>query len=204
MLRGNPDWRRLKTPFGLSNPFKKHGEPYNPVVEGYTQALLNSMGQTPASQDAAMKDLEINIHTIEDEELSRELSLLSITPEKQITIPIYDGLGNKVKDETITYPARPVPWALAARAATSKVMATRFITKQNSIIYKNRLRNEFLKIKRDMTHEDRHLFVPFLNQIELYCLTAMDDAVDGQKMLALKTSGKHLKVGISNGQSGGK
>jgi hypothetical protein len=179
-------------------------------VEGYTQQCLAAMGPTSAAQDAARGELEINIHTIEDEGLMRKIDMLCVIPEKTIML-WYNSDGNIVgqgisappgsKDVTsrpFVYPAKLVPWALAARAAMSKVMSTRFIEKRNAIAYKNRTRCDFMKIKRTMSREDRRLFVPFLNEIELYCLTALDDCVNGQKMLALKTSGKHLKVGVSS------
>lgn len=191
----------------LRKKFAGKHDSYNPAIEGYTQALLNSMGPPSANEEAARKDLEINIHTIEDEGLLSKLDFLSITPEQKYVIYLNaagdivskDSTGEKMPKE-ITIHARPVPWALAARVAMSKVIATRFIAKRDAIIYKNRVRAEFLKIKRSMTREDRMLFAPFLNQIELYCLTALDDAIDGQKMLSLKTSGRHLRVGVQTGE----
>lgn len=186
--------------------------------EGYAQQFIAAAGPTSAAADAARGELEINIHTIEDEGLVRALDKLCIIPAKK-TILWYNKDGNIVgygispppesKDvfsREFEVPAKLVPWALAARAAMSKVMSTRFIEKRSVVTYKNRLRCDFMKIKRTMSREDRKMFVPFLNQIEMYCLTALDDDVNGQKMLALKTSGKHLKVGVTsdNGNFGGK
>jgi len=34
--------------------------------------------------------------------------------------------------------------------------------------------------------------------LELFCCQAIDDAVDGQKMLALKTTGKSMRVRVNN------
>lgn len=187
--------------------------------EGYTQQFIAAAGPTSAAADAARGELEINIHTIEDEGLIRALDKLCVIPAKKSFL-WYDTDGNMVGEglvnpsdsknvvskEFVVAPATLVPWALAARAAMSKVMSARFIEKRCAVTYKNRLRCDFMKIKRTMSREDRKMFVPFLNQIEMYCLTALDDAVNGQKMLALKTSGKHLKVGVSsdNGNFGGK
>jgi hypothetical protein len=86
------------------------------------------------------------------------------------------------------------------RVAISSVTPTRFITKKLAILYKNRLRAEFLNIKRHMKREDRDLFTDFINQIEIYCCEAIDDAVDGQKMLALKTTGKSMRVKVNNNE----
>lgn len=188
-------------PFELHNPFKKQESQYNPAAESYAQALLNSASAPSANEEQSMRELEINIHTIKDESLVRKLEQLSITPEKKYVIPAYDENGKrKAMDDTITIPAQPVPWALAASVAVSKVFASRFITNYDAVTYKNRIRNEFLKIKRNMSREDRYLFGSFLNEIELYALTAIDDSVNGQKMLSLKTSGRHLRVGVSTGQ----
>ena len=196
-------------PFGISNPFKQKHEEYNPSAEVYAQGIINSQGADPSTHEAAMKELEINIHTILDEGITKQLDQLAVTPEQKYKIYL-DKEGNIVGKETkdsvpreITIPPQPVPWALALRVAVSKVSATRFITKRDAIIYKNRLRNEFLKIKREMSREERHYFTSYVNQIELQCLEAVDDCVDGQKMLALKTSGKHLKVGVQTGSVGG-
>jgi len=197
----------------LSNPFKKSDDRQKEQAyrtEGYVQQSLASLAPSSAAADASRGELEINIHTIEDEGLLRKLDLLCTIPERR-TILWYDANGlivgqgisapvgvKAVSSREFVYPAQIVPWALAARVAMSKVMSTRFIEKKTVVTYKNRTRCDFMKIKRSMSREDRKLFVPFLNEVELYCLTALDDDVDGQKMLALKTSGKHLKVGVSS------
>jgi hypothetical protein len=198
------EWLRSK--FGKG----KHNV-YDPDAAVYAQGIINSQAPESADIQKARAELDINIHTIVDEGIIAQLDELQVTPEHKYKIYL-DREGNYCSKETvgcsekdITVPPHPVPWALALRVAVSKVSATRFITKQDARIYKNRMRNEFLKIKRGMTQEERFTFVSYVNQIELQCLEAVDDCVDGQKMLALKTSGKHLRVGVQTGAAvGGK
>jgi hypothetical protein len=184
-------------PFGLSNPFKKKETDFDPITAGYTQGLLNSMNPMPANEEAAMRDLEINIHTIKDDGITRRLDYLSVTPAYSYTVPVPDGVGNFV-DKEIKVPATPVGWALATRFAISAVGATRFLKEKDAKAYKNRQRAEFLKIKRGMRRYDREVFGPAINQLEQISLENIDDSVNGQKMLSLKTSGKNLHVGVEN------
>jgi hypothetical protein len=181
---------------GLPNLFKSKEPPFDPIAAGYTQGLLNSLNPMPANDEAAMRDLEINIHTIRDEGITRRLDNLSVTPEYTYNFPVPDGLG-KVVDKPIMVPAQPVGWALAARFAVSEVTATRFLKEKDVKAYKNRQRAEFLKIKRSMRRRDREIFGPALNQLEQIALQHIDDSNAGQKMLALKTSGKNLHVGVN-------
>jgi hypothetical protein len=186
----------------LRRKFRGKRDVYDPSAEVYAQSILNSQGPDSASHEAIMKDLEINIHTILDEGITDQLDELQVTPEQQYKIKIPNGDGGLV-ERTIFVPKRPVPWALALRVAVSKLGATRFISKRDATIYKNRQRNEFLKIKRSMSYEERRLFSSYVNQIEFQCLEAIDDSIEGQKMLALKTSGRHLRVGVQTGKEGG-
>jgi hypothetical protein len=178
---------------------------YDPFVEGCTQQILASQDPPDAASQQSRDNLEINIHTIEDSGLTRQLDALSIQPEREYTIPIYDPLNPtlKLRDEKITVPARPVSWALALRVAVSSVTPTRFITKKQGMMYKNRLRADFLRIKRNMTREERQMFLDYINQVEIFCCEAIDDAVDGQKMLALKTTGKSMRVKVNNNEGFG-
>jgi hypothetical protein len=92
---------------------------------------------------------------------------------------------------------------LALRVAISTVTPTRFITKKQAMMYKNRLRGDILKIKMNMSREDRKIFYDYISQIETFCCEAIDDSVDGQKMLALKTTGKSMRVRVNNNESFG-
>jgi hypothetical protein len=199
---------------GRNNDAKKEQAYRN---EGYTQQVINSMGPTSAAADQARENLEINIHAIEDEGLLAKLDKLCILPEQRsfawynncgqivsigMSAPV--GVENVHSKEVVVKQAEIVPWAMALRVLVSKVMPTRFIEKRNVVTYKNRVRADIMKIKRTMSREDRKMFVPFVNEVELYVLTGLDDSVSGQKMLALKTSGRHLKVGVSSQPEGGK
>lgn len=185
----------------IKNFLGRRDESFDPIKHGYTQGLLNSLNPMPANEEQMMKDLEINIHTIKDDGETRRLEQLSVTPEYDLKIKIPDGQGN-LKEETIHYGPQPVPWALAARFAISPVNSTRFLTKEQAKIYKNRQRAEFLKIKRGMRRADREVFGYALNQLELQALQATDDCVGGQKMLAMKTSGRNVRVGVDTVREG--
>jgi hypothetical protein len=190
---------------GLKERFTKSPkQTYDPFVEGCTQQILASQDPPDAASQASKDALEINIHTIEDIGLTRQLDALSIQPAREYSLPIYDPLHPKdiLKYETITVPAQPVPWALALRVAISTVTPTRFLTKKQAMAYKNRFRGDVLKIKRNMSRVQRDMFLDYVNQIELFCCQAIDDAVDGQKMLALKTTGKSMRVRVNNNPDG--
>jgi hypothetical protein len=190
----------LKEKFSRSAPHQK----YDPFVEGCTQQILASQDPPDAASQQSRDSLEINIHTIADDGLTRQLDALSIQPAREYSLPIYDPLqpGVILKYETISVPAQPVPWALALRVAISTVTPTRFLTKKQAMAYKNRFRGDILKIKRNMSRAHRDLFLDYVNQIELFCCQAIDDAVDGQKMLALKTTGKSMRVRVNNNSEG--
>jgi hypothetical protein len=183
--------------FGFLDHFKKPDNTFDPVTTGYTQGLINSLNPMPANEEAALRDLEINIHTIRDDGITRRLDNLSVTPEYTVDIPLMNDKGEIVSKQ-IKMPAAPVGWALAARIAISEVTATRFLTEKKAAVYKNRQRAEFLKIKRDMRRHDREIFGHSINQLEQIALEHLDDSVNGQKMLALKTSGKNVRVGVEN------
>jgi hypothetical protein len=187
------EWLRGK--FG-----KGQKQSYDPAIEGYTAQLLASQEPPDAASQSSRDALEINIHTIEDPGLTHQLDALSIQPEQRYSYPIYDPLcsGKVLRNEVVTVPARPVSWALALRVAISTVTPTRFITKKQAMMYKNRLRADVLRIKRNMSREDRKLFLDYINQIETFCCESIDDSVDGQKMLALKTTGKSMRVRVNN------
>ena len=193
---------RVKSFFGRGSGQKQR---YDPALEGYTAQLLASQEPPDAASQSSRDALEINIHTIEDPGLTHQLDALSIQPEREYKYPIYDPLDptRKLRDEIVTVPARPVSWALALRVAISTVTPTRFITKKQAMMYKNRLRADVLRIKRNMSREDRKLFLDYINQIETFCCESIDDSVDGQKMLALKTTGKSMRVRVNNSEGFG-
>jgi hypothetical protein len=173
---------------------------YDPDSVAYAQQLLASQDPPDAASQQARDNLEINIHTIEDNGLMRQLDNLCIIPaqhDKEI-VTYYDNgeVANRIPISGS--PAKPIPWALALRVAVSAVNCTRFINKKQAVMYKNQLRNDCLKIKRDMNRSDREMFTHYINQIERYCCEAIDDSVDGQKMLALKTTGKSMRVRVNN------
>jgi hypothetical protein len=147
--------------------------------------------------------LEINYYTIADDGLTSQLDSLSVIPaQEEKTFRMYNDKGGLISEIPISgAPARPVPWALALRAAISAVNSTRFITKKQAVMYKNQLRNDILKIKRDMTRSERQMFIHYVNQVERICCMAIDDCVDGQKMLALKTTGKSMRVRVNNNEA---
>ena len=174
---------------------------YDPAAEAYTQQILNSQDPPDAASQASRDALEINIHTIADDGITRQLESLSVTPampDRVIHLP--DGVGGFFDIPIAGCSARPVSWALALRVAVSSVTPTRFITKKQAVAYKNRLRCDFLKIKRNMNREERKMFMDYINQIELFSCEAIDDSVDGQKMLALKTTGKSMRVRVNNNE----
>ena len=190
---------------GLKGRFNREPKhTYDPFVEGCTQQILASQDPPDAASQQSRDSLEINIHTIADDGLTRQLDMLSIQPERTYNFPIYDPLhpGVILKYEAVTVPAQPVGWALALRVAISTVTPTRFLTKKQAMAYKNRFRGDVLKIKRNMSRAHRDLFLDYVNQIELFCCQAIDDAVDGQKMLALKTTGKSMRVRVNNNPDG--
>jgi hypothetical protein len=183
----------------LSGKEAKHK--YDPDAAAYAQQLMASQDTPDAASQSSRDALEINIHTIEDPGLLRQLDALCIIPaQPDRVIRMLDGKGGIIEIPITGSPARPVSWALALRVAISSVTPTRFITKKLAVLYKNRLRAEFLNIKRHMKREDRDLLTDFINQIEIYCCEAIDDAVDGQKMLALKTTGKSMRVKVNNNE----
>jgi hypothetical protein len=180
---------------------KNSQQSYDPLVEGITQQLVASQDPPDAASQASRDALEINYYTIADEGLMRQLDSLSVIPKQpDRTIRYEDGKGGFSEIPINGAPARPVPWALALRVAISSVTPTRFLTKKQAAMYKNRLRAEFLTIKKHMSRSDHEMFMDYINQIELYCCQAIDDAVDGQKMLALKTTGKSMRVKVNNNE----
>ena len=179
---------------------KQERQTYDPLAEGITQQLVASQDPPDAASQASRDALEINIHTIADEGIMRQLDSLSVIPaQPDKTVRLYNDAGAVISEIPISgAPARAVPWALALRVAMSSVTPTRFITKKQAVMYKNRLRAEFLTIKKHMSRADHELFIDYINQVELYCCEAIDDSVDGQKMLALKTTGKSMRVRVNN------
>ena len=177
-------------------------------------ATFAATSTQPSAMDAEMrKNLDIDIHTIEDEGLTNILN--SLCEGIPIRTRVYDEDGKLVvhlnKDnEGNIVEAIPVttehryylPWASALRFAISKVFSARFLDVYDAETDKIRLRNEFAKIKRGMNRRDREAFTPLINIILLYCETALDDAKGGRKMLALKVQRKDLTVGLTRNPKG--
>lgn len=162
-----------------------------PTLEGYAHTIIASQGPSPASEEQARQDLQINIHTIEDEQILRTLDALCVVKDEYKTI---DTLTNIETTHIISYPR---PWALALRVAVSKVLACRFLSKENATTDKLKLRNEIEKIKLSMNSRDLEIFSAYINMVLLYAETGIDDSVDGQKMMSLKVQHRELKVGLS-------
>jgi hypothetical protein len=186
----------LKEKFGG----KQMNQRYDPDSAAFAQQLMASQDPPDAASQASRDALEINIHTIEDDGLRRQLEALSIIPAQEPKIVrMYNDQGAVTAEIPVAgTPARPVSWAMALRVVISSVTPTRFITPRQAIMYKNQLRNDCLKIKRDMSREERKLFTHYINQIERYGCEAIDDSVNGNKMLSLKTVGKQIGVKVNN------
>lgn len=175
----------------LNKLFKPKSQDIGPRSEDYAHSIVASQGPSPASEEQARQDMGINIHTIEDERILKMLDGLCVVIGKTT---ILDGDGN-LKEVDISYPR---PWAMALRVAVSKVNACRFLTKDEAVTTKLKLRNEIEKIKLKMSASDLELFGPFINiVVAVYAEPAIDDSVDGQKMLGLKVQSREYKVGLS-------
>lgn len=194
---------------GLLGRLFDRGKTNDELAEGITHSYAASAGQSTASENEMRKSLDIDIHTIEDEGIIRVLD--NLCQGIPYTTNVYDKDGKiqavtKIENGVETYiplvqtHTRYFPWAPALRIAASKVFSARFIDKYDVETYKLKQRNEFAKIKRNMTSEERVAFGPLLNEVLLYCETALGDAEGGRKMLALKVQRKSLEVGLVRGQ----
>lgn len=179
---------------GLLNLLKpKQPEQYGPRPEDYAHAIVASQGPSPAAEEQARQDMGINIHTIEDDRILKMIDALCVVGSKII---ITNPVTGKEEVHEVSYPR---PWAMALRVAVSKVNACRFLSQTDAVTTKLKLRNEIEKIKLKMTQSDLELFGPFINiVIAVYAEPAIDDSVNGQKMLGLKVQSREYKVGFSN------
>jgi hypothetical protein len=180
----------------------KKEDRYDPDAVVFTQQLIASQEPPDAASQAA-KDAEgINIHAIEDTPLLRiaeELSIIPAQPDR--IIKMSDGNGGIIEVPISGKNAEPVPWAMGLRAAKSPVTSTRFVTKKIALRKENRMRRNFLVMKINMSQSSRRYFSDFLNFEEDNAVDGIFDSVDGQKMLALKTTGKNMRVKVNNNES---
>jgi hypothetical protein len=192
-------------PFGLQNPFSRKKDASDPLLEAYTDRYIGSVSSPSAAEAEQRHDLEINIHTIEDEGILKELENLAYdvarVPEV-VAVPDVDPSTGKVlgvQYKTAYKDQRYIrrPWALAVRNAVSKVLPTRFVKPYDAVTYKIKVRNEFKKIWRSMPIGERETFGNYLDTLLIYAETGIDDSVDGQKMYALKVRQNKLEVGLN-------
>lgn len=189
---------------GLFDRFRKGiSDEEKTVIAAYGNALIASDNRPPSAVEER-KELEINIHMIEDEGLLQKLDgLCAIT----INEPLYN------KDGTLSlHPETKQPmfiqkhlireWALALRVYASKVLATRNIDPYDAETAKIRLRRNILEIKRNMNRKERALFSEFIDAVREYCESALDDAKNGRKGMLLKVQQKRLEVGLSHNKAG--
>lgn len=192
---------KIKSFFGRGSVQKQ----YDPDAVAIAQQLLASQEPPDAASQASRDGLEINIHTIDDFAVSRQLEALSIIPaQEDKIIRVYNDKGVVISEVPISgSPPKPVFWALAARVAISPVNSTRFITKRESMAIKNKTHADFLRMKIKMSREERRNYGDYLSQIENFACGCPSDSVDGQKMLALKTAGKSMRVRVNTNESFG-
>lgn len=176
----------------LKKLFKPKEQNIGPMAEDYAHSIVASQGPSPASEEQARQDMGINIHTIEDDRLTKMLDSLCVVNSE---VNVLNPATNQMEINVISYPR---PWAMALRVAISKVNACRFLSKEDAVTTKLKLRNEVEKIKLTMSRSDLELFGPFINLvIAVYAEPAIDDSIDGQKMLGLKVQSREYKVGLS-------
>lgn len=179
--------------------------------DGIAHSFAATSNQPSASDSEMRRGLDIDIHTIEDQGLTSVLDRLCEgipyheqqydADGKPLVAPVADEKGKVTHMvPVVATHYHFLPWAPALRVAVSKVFATRFMDDYDVETYKIKLRNEFAKIKRTMNREDREAFTPLINLLLIYCETALDDARDGKKMLALKVQRKDLTVGLTTGK----
>ena len=167
------------------------------VLEAYANTFVASNAST-ASETEMRKELEINIHMIEDEGLLKKLDALCLVKFHK---PLYNDDGSPKLDENKNQLSEEKSyvrqWALALRVYSSKVLATRYLDPYDAETAKFRLRRNFLKIKRDMDVKERGFFGNFIDATREYCESAIDDSKNGRKPLLLKVNQKRLEVGLN-------
>jgi hypothetical protein len=180
---------------------KSKPQDYGPTASDYAHSILASQGPSPAAEESARQDMGINIHTIEDERILKMLDALSVVGGS-IPNPKYDPSNTTSNEPEFVEISYPRPWAMALRVAVSKVNACRFLTKEEAVTTKLKLRNEVEKIKLTMSHSDLELFGAFINiVVAVYAEPAIDDSIDGQKMLGLKVQSREWKVKLQDSKS---
>lgn len=158
--------------------FKPHEQNMGPSPEDYAHAIVAGQGPMSASEEQARQDLGINIDTIEDEDVIKLIDSLCV-----------------VQVNGIRYMR---PWAMSLRVMVSKVNACRFLSESEAVTVKLKLRNELKAIKLTMNKSDLAQFGAFVNTVlASYVEPAIDDSVNGQKMLSLKVQSREFKVTTS-------
>jgi hypothetical protein len=191
----------MNLPFPLNKFFNKDNQQDDELLYSYGHALVSATSQQSPSDIEMRKELDINIHMIEDEGLVKKLDNLCTI---EIRRPFYNEDGTLAfrKDEhgnavpVFTFEYMPRPWAIAARTAISKVTPTRNISAFDAETYKLILENTFEEIKEKMPPSELALFGEFLDLVLMYGDQSLDDAVGGQKALVLKMNSKHYEVAL--------
>jgi hypothetical protein len=169
------------------------------LLEAYANTFVASNSST--ATDAEMrKELEINIHMIEDEVLLKKLDALCVVT---VNVQVYNDDGSCLKDKD----GQPVfkehsyirAWAMSLRVYASKVLATRYMDPYDAETAKLRLRRNFLQIKRNMPVREQAMFGNFIDAVQEYCEGALDDSKNGRKSMLLKVNQKRLEVGLNHG-----
>jgi hypothetical protein len=191
----------MNLPFPLNKFFNNQNSQDDELLYSYGHGLVSAATQQSPSDIEMRKELDINIHMIEDEGLVKKLDNLCTI---EVRRPYFnedgtmvfrkDAQGNDVPAISVEY--IPRPWALSARTAISKVTPTRNITAFDVETYKLELENTFEEIKEKMSPSDLSLFGEFLDLVLLYAKQSLDDAVGGQKSLVLKMNSKRYEVDL--------
>ncbi len=178
--------------FLVKRLFKTRDQEQGPRAEDYAHSIVASQGPSPASEEQARQDLGINIHTIEDDNILKMLMSLCVVSSK---VRLLNSETNEIEEHEISYTR---PWAMSLVVAVSKVNACRFLSKEDAITTKLKLRNEIKAIKLTMSNNDKAMFGAFINTVlAVYAEPAIDDSIDGQKMLSLKVQSREYKVNLN-------
>lgn len=179
----------------------KNEQDENELLYSYGHGLVTAATQKDPSETEMRKELDINIHMIEDEGIIAQLNQLCTI---EVRRPYYNNDGTLAfrKDDkgqeipVFTVEHIPRPWAIAARMAISKVTATRHITAFDAETYKLLLENTIEECKEKMSPTELNLFGSYLDMVLLYGYQTIDDAIGGQKALTLKMNSKSYEVSL--------
>jgi hypothetical protein len=170
----------------------KPQQEYGPRAEDYAHSIVAGQGPSSAGEEQARQDLGINIHTLVDEKIYKMIEALTVVGSQ---FTIRDPVTGEDKLFTVNYPRQ---WAMVLQVIVSKVNACHFLTKEEAITNKIKLRNEVDKMKLTMTNTDIDMFGSLINIVIIMIgEPSISDSIDGQKMLSLKVQSREYKVGLS-------